>query len=362
MEDKANKAFLVINPFGIGDVLFSTPLVRELKETFPAARIYYLCNAKTAPVIASNPCVNGVFVYERDEFVSEGKKSFLKGLKKYWDFISSIRAKKIDTCLDLSLNTPYGFFAWAAGIRLRCGLNFKNRGVFLNRKLDMPGFVSKHVADYYMDVLGLIGIEPRQRRMEVYPTARASAWADEFAVSGALSGKNLVVGIAPCGGAAFGKDAGIKRWPRGHFTELSNRLIGEFGAVILMFAGPSEQKDVADIISGIKHKSRVLDLSRLSLEETIAMTAKCGLFIANDTGPLRFADAMGKKIIALFGPVDEKIYGPYPFEEGRTVVLKKDMPCRPCYRNFRLAECANSKKCLSGITVDEVLNAVKTLL
>jgi len=355
-------SFLVINPFGIGDVLFSTPLIRLLKEKYPDALVYYLCNKKTAPVIRTNPCIADVFVYERSEFAAEQKASWWKGFVKYWNFIASIRSKRIDACIDLSLNTPFGFFALAAGIKLRYGLNFKNRGIFLNRKLALAGFSGKHVAEHYLDVLKLLEIEPRSLRMEVYPSPQSAQWADEFTSGLKIPAGVPVIGIAPCGGDAFGKDAFIKRWPGDSFSSLINKLAAELKAVIFIFAGPAEKADVAVIINGIRDKANVFDLSSLSLEQTIAMTAKCGLFISNDTGPLRFADAMGKKLIALFGPVDEKVYGPYPFDAGRAVVLKKDLPCRPCYRGFRLKQCVSDKKCLRDISVDEVMNAVRVLL
>jgi ADP-heptose:LPS heptosyltransferase len=86
------------------------------------------------------------------------------------------------------------------------------------------------------------------------------------------------------------------------------------------------------------------------------------LFIGNDTGPLRFADGLHKKIVALFGPVDEKVYGPYPMQEGRTIVLSKQLACRPCYRNFRLAACSSDRACLRSITVQEVFSAAQKLL
>ena len=103
------ESFLIINTFGIGDVLFSTPLIRNLKEFYPQSRIYYLCNKKTAPILRSNPLIHKTFVYERDEFVEAGKESFWKGLKKYLIFLSEIKKEKIDVALDLSLNTPFGF-------------------------------------------------------------------------------------------------------------------------------------------------------------------------------------------------------------------------------------------------------------
>ena len=73
------------------------------------------------------------------------------------------------------------------------------------------------------------------------------------------------------------------------------------------------------------------------------------------------AVALGVSTVSIFGPVDEKVYGPYPQNE-KHIVVKKDMFCRPCYKNFRFNGCSNNKKCLRCISVDEVYEGAKRLL
>lgn len=358
----AHRSFLIINPFGIGDVLFSTPLLRNLYENFPEAKIFYFCNKKTAPILKNHPLIDKVFIYERDEFAAVQKESFWKGLEKYRDFIAEIKKEKIEIVLDLSLNTQYGFFAWAAGIKKRYGLDYKNRCGFLNRKLKIEGYVYKHVADYYLDLLALLDLPVRRYGLEVYADRESKEWAADFLKQHNISEKDLIIGIAPCGGDAFGKDAYIKRWPAEKYSALIDKLIIEFKAKIFIFAGPQEKSDVEKILSSVQYKDNCFEFSSATLPQTVALVEKCSLFIGNDTGPLRFADALNKKIVALFGPVDEKVYGPYPFDEKRTIVLKKDLPCRPCYHKFRLDTCLNNKKCLEDIRVEEVIRAIRELL
>ena len=73
------RSFLVMNPFGIGDVLFSTPLVRQLHEAHPGAKIYYLCNRRTSTFLKNHPLITKLFIYERDEFRAAEKRSFWEG-------------------------------------------------------------------------------------------------------------------------------------------------------------------------------------------------------------------------------------------------------------------------------------------
>jgi len=353
---------LIINTFGIGDVLFSTPLIRNLRENYPQAEIFYLCNKKTAPILKEHLLLKKIFIYERDEFVKAQKQSFWTWLRRFLSFINEIRAERIDVAIDLSLNTQYGFFAWLAGIKKRYGLDYKNRCWFLNKKIPVDGYNDKHVVDYYLDVLKLLGAEVKTHGLEIYADPASRDWVEEFIKRGGFAFKKRIIGIAPCGGDAFGKDAGIKRWPAGKFSLLVDRLIAEFDAVIFIFAGPREKADVETILNRTASKSGVYEFTDASLAQTVALVDKCSLFIGNDTGPLRFADALNKKIVALFGPVDEKVYGPYPNDPGRVSVIKRNMPCRPCYRKFRLAPCLNEHRCMSEITVDEVVQAVRKSL
>ena len=357
---KDSKSILVINPFGIGDVLFSTPLLQNLRDNFPRAKILFLCNKRTANLLKNHPLIGKVFVYERDEFVASRKRSFWAGINKYRNFINEIKKEKIDCAIDLSMNTLFGFFAWASGIKSRYGFDYKNRGKFLTHKLKIEGFLDKHVAEYYLDVLRLMHIPVKKYGLTVGIDKDSQCWADNFIARHNLI-SNFIIGIAPFGGEAFGKDAYFKRWPAQRFAELINRMIADLKAKIFIFAGPKEKEDVLSMMSIIQNKESCYEFTDASLEKIIALIQKCGLFIGNDTGPLRFADALDKKIVALFGPVDEKVYGPYPDGDNKVVIIK-DLPCRPCYRKFRMPECLRDRECLKSISVGQVYDAVRKLV
>ncbi len=358
---KTYKSFLVINPFGIGDVLFSTPLLRNLKTVFPDSKISYLCNRRTNVILKDNPLIDKTFIYERDEFESERKFSRTAWIKKYWRFIRRIKKESIDVSIDLSLNTKFGFFCWAAGIRKRVGLNYKDRGRFLTDKILLKGFDDKHVSEYYLDLLKLLGIKPERTRLEVYLNTGSKQWTEQFFSKNNITPKDLVIGIAPCGGQAFGDKAWMKRWDIDKFAELANRLNTRFGAKIFIFAGKNEKEEVLRMTGALNDPVFYHEFTDSPLDKIIALVDRCSLFIGNDTGPLRFADALNKPIIGIFGPVDEKVYGFFPKAEKKKIIAK-DIECRPCYKRFKLPECGYGRKCLSSITVEEVFSAVRELI
>jgi ADP-heptose:LPS heptosyltransferase len=72
------------------------------------------------------------------------------------------------------------------------------------------------------------------------------------------------------------------------------------------------------------------------------------------------AVALGIKTVSIFGPVDERVYGPYPPSQDH-IVVKKDISCRPCYRNFRMPECERNRDCIRAVGIEDVFEAARRL-
>ncbi len=356
------RSFLIMNPYGIGDVLFSTPVISSLRAYDSDCRVFYLCNQRTYDIVKDIPGLTGFFIYDRDDFVRVKSVSFVQWTKKWWNFIQSIRREKIQIALDFSLNTGIGAIPFLAGIPRRVGLNYRRRGRFLTDSVAITGFEGRHAAEHYLMALKPLGIPVVHNGLMIGINDAAKVRADRFLEERAVSATDRVIGIAPCGGQAFGPEANIKRWPEEYFADLINVFAQRFPSKILLFAGPGEQKEIDRIMAMVKDPSACFSLTQASLSECAALVDRCELFIGNDTGPLRFADALKKKIIAFFGPVDEKVYGLFPFDAQRHRYMFSDVPCRPCYQKFRIRQCAMDRACLKNISVDQVVNAVEELI
>jgi len=357
---KDDRSFLIINPFGIGDVLFSTPLIRNIRESFPESKVFYLCNRRTQPILESNPLIAKVFVYERDEFEEVKRKSKFLWLKKINSFISGIKREAIGTVLDLSLNSQFGFFAWAAGIKQRIGYNYKKRGFFLTRKIKLAGYKNKHVTEYYLDLLKLIAVTPAHNKLELFLPSPNKEGAVNFLKDRGVGADDLVVVITPCGGASWARQSFYKHWPQEKFAQLADRLIEDFKAKVILAGDSSEERAINNIANRMSFKP--VKALGLPLLDFLALLERAAVLIANDGGPIHMGVALGLKTVSIFGPVDEKVYGPYPSDAKRHIVIKKDLACRPCYRNFRLSECRHDRRCLAEIGVEEVREAVEKLI
>lgn len=355
------KKFLVINPFGIGDVLFTTPVIKAIKNSYPGSFIGYWCNERVKPILKDNPCIDKIFALSRGDIKRIYHQSRWQGITKFLSLLRNIKREHFDISLDFSLDHRYGLTSKLLGIKKRLGYNYKKRGRFLTDKIDIAGYQDKHVVEYYLELLKLLDINPQDEKPELYITEQDKKRAFDLLQSKGIDNKDLVIGIAPGAGESWGKDARLKHWPAEKFARLADRLISELGAKILIL-GDKTERAIADTIKNTM-RNKPIDLAgETNLEELIAIINNLHILVTNDGGPLHIAVALNKKTVSLFGPVDPKVYGPYPFNERLHIVLRRTLDCSPCYRNFRLSRCRSNRECLEKIDVDEVFNAVVNLL
>jgi len=355
------KRILIVNPFGIGDVLFTTPLIRNLRYYFPKSYIAYLCNKRTQYILENNPYIDEVFVFEKDEFRQLWRNSKIKFFKEISKFLKKLKKRNFDLCIDLSLNAQYGFFLKFLKIPYRVGFNFKNRGRFLTHPIPILGYENKHVVEFYLDVMRYLNLEPQDFYLELFLKEEDKKWAEDFLKDKAV--KAPLIGICPAGGESWGKNRFMKYWAPEKFSELIERINKELrDATVILFSSKSERRQVLQILNLID-KKKVIDLSgRTSIGEFFSLISKLDLLITNDGGPLHVAVALGVRTISIFGPVDEKTYGPFPPDDTKHIVIKKDLSCRPCYRKFKIPICKYGRRCLNDIRPEEVFEAVKKLM
>ncbi len=348
---------LIINIFGIGDVLFTTPLIKNLKLENPSISIGYMCNKRALGVLESNPCINKFHIYERDEFHQESKKSKAKYFNKAREFFKEIKREEYQAVIDISLNTYMGSMCRYAGILKRVGFNYKNRGKFLTNKVDLLGYQDRHVLEHYLDLLTLLDVPIKEKEMELHIPQEDTDWADGFRRENSLENKPIV-GIVPGGGASWGKEAYFKRWSSQNYAKLADYLIEKYGAGIILFG---DKTDVA-LCQEVQEKmtfDATLACGKATITQFASLSQKCNVVVVNDGGPLHICVAAKAKTVSIFGPVDHNVYGPYP-KDGHEVVVS-DIVCRPCYRNFRKADCTHLL-CLKTIEVQHVCRKVEQFL
>ena len=356
----ARKKVLIINPFGIGDVLFTTPVIKALKQEHADCFVGYWSNLRVKPVLESNQQINKVFALSRGDLKKIYQESFFKGIWSAIKLIWQIKKEHFDICLDFSLDHRYSLLAKIIRIRQRVGFNYKSRGRFLTAGVEIEGYQDRHVVEHYLKLLNFLDIDAADKSLELAVPVRSEKKAKDILAKYGVEEKDLVVGIAPGAGGSWGKDASCKHWPALKFAQAADRLAAEFKAKIVILGDDSERKIAEVIVHAMRNKP--IDLTgKTSLDILPAIIKHCNLLVTNDGGPMHIAVALGVRSVSVFGPVSEVVYGPFPLS-GEHVVLKWDMDCRPCYKNFRMPVCEKDRECLKQVSVDAVFEAAARLL
>lgn len=357
--DEARRVIFV-NPFGIGDVLFTTPAIRAFKDAVPDSFLGYWCNERVAGILKNHPHIDKIFPLSRGDIKKLYIKSWLGGISSSLDLKRNIKKERFAISIDFSLDDYYSKISKSAGIKKRIGFDYKNRGRFLTDKVLIDGYSGKHVVEYYLDLLKFFGITPKSKRLELFIPEDDAQKAKETLASYGIKDGDLVVGIAPGAGASWGKDASLKRWPPQKYAKVADKIADTFAAKIVIL-GDGSEKPIADTITGMMRNKAVDLIGKTSLEGFAAILSRLNLLVTNDGGPLHMAVALGVKTVSIFGPVDDKIYGPYPPNDDH-IVVTHEVQCRPCYQKFRMPECTRDKVCVIAVSIEDVFQSARRLL
>lgn len=353
------KKILIINPFGIGDVLFTTPLIAAIKETHPQSILGYWCNERVRDILKNNPKIDKVFALSRGDLKKIYLRSRWDAVRKLFSLLRQIRKERFEVTFDFSLDYRYSLLSQLLGIEKRVGFNYKKRGLFLTDRIKIDGYSAKHIVEHYFDLLRFFDIPPKIHNLEVYASEGDIIKMRIMCAQSGIKDNAALVGLAPAAGASWGKYAALKHWPAIKYAQLADKIIDNFGAVIVLLGNNPERPISEIIVSAMKNK--VVDFTgKINIGELIALIKNLKILITNDGGPLHVAVAAGIKTVSIFGPVDDKVYGPYP-ASGRHIVVTQNTPCRPCYQRFRMNICDNHKECINSIEPERVFRAVKEL-
>jgi lipopolysaccharide heptosyltransferase II len=259
-----------------------------------------------------------------------------------------MRAQNFDWVIDLQCLARSGAFAWLASGKFLIGLDEVREGArgFYDLAVRRASFHT-HAVDWYLAVLPPLGV-PVHKNFQWLPERPeiAAAVKSKWQTADARW-----IAIQP--GARWQN----KRWPVQNFTELVHLLAGNFPDTRFAILGNDDDKPLGEAISRVE-PARCLNLcGRISLSEMVEWLRLSELMITNDTGPMHVAAALGKPLIALFGPTEPRRTGPYGQLEN---VLRIDLPCSPCLKSYCAYEKPN--ECLKAISPAMVFeNARKKL-
>lgn len=316
-------------PNWLGDAVMALPAMAAVRRAYPETSITVAAVPAVAPLFQEDTSagVDGVIIVNgRDE-------------------TAALRAGAFDAALLLPNSFRSALSARRAGIPQRWGYAAGFRSLLLTRSVRRRR-ERVHQSTYYRNLVRRLGmpVEDALPRVRITkPTAsRATALLEQ---SGVRAGARLV-GFAP--GAAYGH---AKRWPPSRVAELIARLVRERDAVCVLGGAAGDRTAGREIESALPPDIRAVNLiGRTDLRLFAGVLARCAAFVSNDSGAMHLAAAIGVPVAAIFGPTDERVTAP----NGEHDVLVHQVFCRPCM----LRECPIDHRCMKGVTVDAVYQAV----
>lgn len=349
MENKITEKILIIRLSGVGDVIHSLPLLSALRRKYIDNHITWLVSKKAEAVVAGNPGLDEVIVFEKS-----------KGLRAWLSLIRKLKEAKFDLVIDPQSQFRSGVVAFLAGIPRRVGfvrgVSKEPNSIFMNEKVD-PGKGEIHNVDRDLSFAKHLGIPPGEKKFIIHVDDGDVKYIEDF-LKGAGAG-----GAAPLVGLSIAGSLPNKRWKNSSWAALIDAISSREKMKTIILWGPGEEGDVEEITKFAKKKT--LTAPATDLKQLAALMGKCNMVIGNDSGPLHMAVAMGTSVIGLYGPSGFKKCGPYG--EGNTAI-RKDLSGLACFsRGRNVTRCrkfrrCGEKDCMDLITVEDVMKAVEGLL
>jgi lipopolysaccharide heptosyltransferase II len=346
---------LLIRPRLIGDVVFTTPVVRAIRRRFPDAWIAYLVEPEAAPVVRANPHLNEIIIARRG-----------RGWRRLPQDVAlarRLRTSRFDLAIDLHGGPRSSWFAWASGAPQRIGYDVVGRGWMYTTRVHRPRELRpRHSVQNQWDLLEPLGIEspdPCRDATEMHedPGAAASV-ATRLAGAGVRPSHQVIVVHVSAGNP-------FRRWPAVAFIELIAGLAkNDPTRRVIVTSGPSDAAARRDVIAGARHRlayeEAVLDCGEFDLDELHALLSRAALYIGGDSGPLHIASTTPVAVVGLYGPTL-----PIRSQPWRDPALVSEsvefgvLPCRPCEQRHCVP---GDYRCLTGIEPASVLAAAERAL
>ncbi len=321
------RRILLIKPSAIGDVVHALPVLNLLRRRWPDSHIAWVVTPACAGLLDGHPQLDEVIRFERQEFAKGWRSpSATAALLR---FTRGLRRGEFDLVIDLQGLLRSGWLCAKTRAPVRIGFaNARELAwIFYTHRVPVER-VEQHAVDRYLSVSEALGCG-REPVAFVFATTDA----DRARVAPSLPRRYAV--LLP------GANWATKRWPAENFSALVQPLRERLGLQSVLAGGAS------DVALASRIRADVNLVGRTNLRELVALLEGAELVIANDSGPMHIATALGRPLVTPYGPTNPIRTGPYRRPES---VVRLDIPCSPCYSR----QCSH-QSCLRWLSADAVL-------
>jgi ADP-heptose:LPS heptosyltransferase len=327
---------LVLRFSALGDVVLTASALEALKTAWPNTKIFYAVKAQLAHLVQHNPHVHQTVPL----YPGEGILSFARRLRSlHFGALLDLHGKVRSKLLRLLLpRTPRSIW------------HKRNLSETVAVKLALrPYRAPMHFADrYHAAVESLVGRSLQPGRLRYFLGPQDQPIADQELRKAGVNPFGPILGVCP------GANWETKRWPASRFGELAERASAAgFQTVVV---GSASEIPLGRVVA---HAApHAVDLcGRLDIRGLGGFISRCSAFVANDSGPMHLARALGVPTLALFGSTD-----PAMFDFGGHAYLFAGVPCSPC-SFFGRSRCPKRHfRCMLDLNSDQAWRSLEPLL
>lgn len=331
---------LVFTTNWLGDALFLSPLLVALKDNFAQSYLAVLSVPRVREMFQNNPDVDKIIIYDE-----KGKQA---SLISRIGLVFKLHRERFDTAFIIKPSLSRTLMLKCAGIKKIIGFDNPKSGCLLTVKIPPPNKVL-HKIDYFLTIIENLRIKINKRKYEFFPSAEDKVYIARLFSQKRIARNLPLIVINP------GANWYPKRWPAENFAGLIKR-IKEGLPLNIAISGAAKDRDLAEKVIRESGKEIFDFTGETSLGQLGALMQEADIVISADSGPMHIAAAVGRKVIALFGPTSARITGPYPPDAH--IIIQKDVGCKvPCYDK----DCRDYR-CMQAITVEEVAEKITELL
>jgi predicted lipopolysaccharide heptosyltransferase III len=339
----------------IGDVVFTTPIIRALRRQYPDAHLSYLVEPSAAPVVHRNPHLNEVIPAPR----RRGARRLLDDLA----LARRLRRERFDLVIDLHGGPRAAWLTLASGAPTRIGYEMPGRSwIYTHRIMRSPDLFPRHSVLNQWDLLAPLGIgectpehDPVEMVADKTNTARVALQLGAIPVTA----EHQLVVVHVSAGNEF------RRWPEDSFVSTILALAqADSRRRIVITSGPSDSEAALRVAEAVRvrlpNPGALLPLVDWNLDELRALIARAAVYIGGDSGPMHIAATTTTPIVAMLGPTLAE--RSRPWRDPRFAAEMVDagpLPCRPCNQRRCIP---GDFRCLTRITPAQVVTAVERVL
>jgi ADP-heptose:LPS heptosyltransferase len=297
---------LVIHPAGLGRTTLALPALRSLREHFRAARITVASSRRAAELLPLSGSADHVLSLGRwrRELISPPT------IYRSAQTLTEIRRTDYDLVIELESSTEATLIRQLIRARDRIGPRPIGPAQGLRGMIDRlaAALASRpapftHRAHEYLKILQPLGVRPIETEPRLRVDRAALDRVEKLMEKSGVSSGELLIGIHP------GAGAGRERWPVERFASIASRLIHNFDARIIVFAGPDERGIARALVKRLPSR-RAIAFDAMKIPDFVSSLARLSLLVANHSGPAHVAAAVGTPVVAastLAGPSAEDL-------------------------------------------------------